>query len=81
MFVGKIVAAGERGAETYLRVYQAGESIDGHEPAAWTTVGQPGPSESTLSRIRLATGEGALFDVDELKIGMTWRAVTVAAPD
>lgn len=81
LFVGKIVASGESSAESYLRVYQSGESIDGHEPAAWTTVGQPGPSESTLSRIRLATGEDALFDVDELKIGTTWRAVTVAAPD
>lgn len=81
LFVGKIVMSSESSAETYLRVYQAGESIDGHEPTAWTTVGQPGPSESTLSRIRLATGEYARFDIDELKIGTTWRSVTTAARD
>jgi hypothetical protein len=81
LFVGKIVVSSESSAENYLRVYRAGVSIDAHEPTAWTTVGQPGPSESTLCRIRLAAGADALFDIDELKIGTTWRAVTIAAPD
>ena len=81
LFVGKIVASSESSAETYLRVYRVGESIDGYEPSAWTTIGQPSSSESTLSRIRLGVGADALFDIDELKIGKSWRAVTVAAPD
>jgi len=81
LFVGKILVTGESSAETYLRVYQAGESIDRHEPAAWTAVGQLGPSEFTLSRIWLATGDDARFDIDELKIGTTWRSVTPAAGD
>jgi len=81
LFVGKIVVTGESSAATYLRVYRAGEPIDGREPTAWTAVGQSGPSEFALSRIRLAAGANALFDIDELKLGTSWHAVTVGAPD
>jgi ferric-dicitrate binding protein FerR (iron transport regulator) len=81
LFVGKIVVTSESSAATYLRVYHAGETIDGREPTAWTAVGQSSPSEFALSRIRLAAGANALFDIDELKLGTTWHAVTVGAPD
>lgn len=81
LFVGKVVMSSASSAETYLRVYRAGEPIDGHEPTAWTTAGQPGPCELSLCRIRLATGEDALFDIDELKLGTTWRSVTTATGD
>jgi hypothetical protein len=81
LFVGKIVVSSRSSSETYLRVFHAGEPIDGHEPTAWTTIGQPSPSESNLSRIRFAAGADALFDIDELKIGKDWRAVTVATSD
>jgi hypothetical protein len=81
LFVGKIVVSSESSTETYLRVYRVGEPIDGHEPTAWTTRGQPSLSESSLSRIRIAVGADALFDIDELKIGQSWRAVTAAIED
>jgi ferric-dicitrate binding protein FerR (iron transport regulator) len=76
LFVAKIVVSKERSVETYLRVYDCSESIEENEPSAWTAIGRPTPCEFTPSRIRLEAGPKALIDLDELRIGTTWRSVT-----
>jgi hypothetical protein len=81
LFVGKIVVSEERTAETYLRIYRAGESIEPYEPSVWTAIGRRSPCEISLARIRIAVGADAQFDIDELRIGTTWRSVTTAARD
>ena len=80
LFVAKILVS-HGNAGTYLRLYRDGESIDYHEPAAWSTVGRPSRSGFNLSWIRLAAGDDAVFDIDELRIGTTWHSVTAYAAD
>ena len=76
LYVGKIVMSSELLAQTYLRIYRAGEAVDQQEPMAWTTVGTPTACEAALPRVRLTVGESAIFDIDELRIGTTWHSVT-----
>ena len=76
LFVAKLVVSRDRVAEVSLRVYRPGESVDPQEPGTWTVVGRPGRCESAVSRIRLAVGDAAVWEIDELKIGATWRSVT-----
>ena len=79
LLVAKVAVSTDRAVETYLRVYRDGEPIGQHEPSAWSAVGRPARCEFTVSRIRLVTGDKAAFDVDELRIGTTWRSVTSPA--
>jgi hypothetical protein len=79
LMVAKLVASNQRTVETYLRVYRDGESIGPQEPTAWSAAGRPAQCEITVSRIRLAAGDNAAFDLDELRIGTTWRSVTSPA--
>ena len=78
LFVAKLVVSRDRVAEVSLRVYRPGESVDPQEPGTWTVMGQPGRCESAVSRIRLAVGDAAVWEIDELKIGATWHSVTAA---
>jgi len=79
LLVAKVAVSTGRTVETYLRVHRDGEPVGQHEPSAWSAVGRPARCDFTLSRIRLVTGDKAAFDVDELRIGTTWRSVTSPA--
>jgi ferric-dicitrate binding protein FerR (iron transport regulator) len=81
MFVGKILVSDQRRAEPYLRVYRTGEFPTSYEPIAWTTIGQPSPCDSNLSRVRLSVGSDTWIDIDELRIGTTWHSVTTSVRD
>ncbi|MEM7475369.1 MAG: FecR family protein [Planctomycetota bacterium] len=75
------VAISEDGTLPSLRVYQTYEKVDASEPTAWTVSGELGSAEYPLASIRIITGENAAWQVDELKVGSTWQAVTVATSD
>jgi hypothetical protein len=75
LMVGKVVLAKDSSTETYLRVYQAKDNVDQHEPPAWSASGTSGPILFDLSRIRITTGTAAVFDIDELRLGRTWESV------
>ena len=79
LLVAKVAVSTDRAVETYLRVHRDGEPVGQHEPSAWSAVGRPARCDFTPSRIRLVTGDKAAFDVDELRIGTTWRSVTSPA--
>ena len=81
LFVGKVLASHERSTETYLRVYRDGEPVDREEPTAWSTVGPPSRCGPAFSRVFLAAGPDALLEIDELKLGTTWKSVTSEAGD
>jgi hypothetical protein len=72
--IGKILVTHEQ-VTTAFRVYHSSESIDTHEPAAWTVVGSTGPCDFRLAGIRIGTAQDATYDIDELKIGTTWLSV------
>jgi len=75
--VAKILVTHEQ-VITSLRVYDSRESIDSHEPLAWTVVGSTGPCDFRLSGVRLSAATAAAYDIDELKIGSSWASVTSA---
>lgn len=80
--VAKILVTHEQ-VITSLRVYDSRESIDSHEPLAWTVVGSTGPCDFRLSGVRLSAAAEAAYDIDELKIGSSWasvRSATTIAP-
>lgn len=78
LFVAKVVVSRNRVAEVSLRIYRPGESVDPQEPSTWTVIGPPGRCDSNVTRIRLAVGDAAVWEIDELKIGTTWHSVTAA---
>lgn len=73
--VCKILVAHDQVA-TALRVYHTSESIDDYEPTAWTVIGGTGPCDFRLAGIRLSTAAEARYEIDELRLGKTWRSVT-----
>lgn len=73
--VSKILVAHEQVA-TALRVYHTSESIDEYEPKAWTVIGGTGPCDFRLAGIRLSAAAEASYEIDELRLGKTWRSVT-----
>jgi hypothetical protein len=60
-----------------MRVYQPGESIDAIEPSAWTVSGSHGNVLLDAHSIRITAGLKAVWRIDELQVGKTWRSVTV----
>jgi hypothetical protein len=76
--IGKILVTHDQ-VTTSFRVYDSSESLDTHEPTAWTVVGSTGPCDFRLAGIRIGTAQDAKYDIDELRIGTTWLSV-VATP-
>ncbi|MEK6234642.1 MAG: hypothetical protein N2C14_08010, partial [Planctomycetales bacterium] len=75
-FVAKIAAHREGPDEVFLRLYADGERIDSHEPGVWSVVGRPVDSDFPLEMVRIQTGAEGAFDVDEIRVGSSWEAVT-----
>lgn len=59
-----------------MRVYDPGESVDAIEPSAWTVTGAHGNLLLNANSIRLTAGLNAVWRIDELQVGKSWRAVT-----
>ena len=80
LFVGKVTILGDGSTEMYLRVYRPGDVAPMHEPRAWSVTHKAGASRFAISCVRMSVGANATFDIDELRLGKTWRAVT-ASPE
>lgn len=79
LFVAKIVVSQGQKVKIFLRVFNNGDTVGRSEPTAWTTVGETEQiADFTPSQVRIAVGERAVYDIDELKIGTTWYSVTTA---
>jgi ferric-dicitrate binding protein FerR (iron transport regulator) len=78
--IGKILVTHDQ-VTTALRVYRSSETIDSHEPTAWTVVGSTGPCDFRLAGVRLSVAQNAEYDIDELRIGTTWLSVVATASD
>lgn len=70
------LAVSKEGTLPSLRVYQPDEQIDDVKPTLWTVSGKSGSIVYPPASIRIITGENATWQVDELKVGTTWQAVT-----
>ena len=77
-YVARLCVREDRQVELRLRIFEGGESLSEREPTAWTVVSAPLRSAVDLAQVRLSVGEDAVVDVDELRIGTTWSAVTAA---
>ncbi|MBC8290256.1 MAG: FecR domain-containing protein [Planctomycetes bacterium] len=67
-----------QGISPAMRVYHPGEALDEIELPFWPVTGAAGASTQPAQAIRTTAGENATWQVDELKIGTTWRSVTNA---
>ena len=60
-----------------MRVYHSGESIDSLEPSTWTVTGANAALLSNAQSLRITAGLDAIWHIDELQVGTTWRSVSV----
>ena len=72
------LAVDARGINPVMRVYHPGEALDEIELPFWTVTGAAGSSSLPARSLRVTVGENASWQIDELKIGATWRSVTIA---
>lgn len=74
--VFKIVSGRTAPDQAFLKLYGPDETVDRHEPAAWTLVGQPGSYDGVLGSIHINNGTERAWIVDELRLGTSWESVT-----
>ena len=74
--VFKVVSGKVEPDQAFLRIYAADDTVDRHEPATWTLVGQPGHYHGVLGSIHINNGTDRAWSVDELRIGTSWESVT-----
>ena len=48
----------------------------GQEPVNWLAVGHPRSGDEVLDHIVIRNGRGAIYEIDEIRIGETWTSVT-----
>lgn len=65
----------ERGVTSNLRLYHPREELDQHVPDTWTVSTGPQPMSPAVA-IRLSAGNNAIWHIDELRAGTSWRSVT-----
>jgi len=72
------LAVDARGINPVMRVYHPGEALDEIELPFWTVTGAAGSSSLPAQSLRITVGQNAGWQIDELKVGATWRSVTTA---
>ncbi|HEX3131995.1 MAG TPA: hypothetical protein VHX44_00260 [Planctomycetota bacterium] len=72
----KVVSGRNTPDQAFLKLYAPTDSVDRHEPALWTLVGQPGNYNGVLGSIHINNGTDRAWTVDELRIGTSWESVT-----
>lgn len=65
--------------DTAFRVYHPNEEIESVEPVIWTTSAKHIPCTLLIDAINLRVGFETSFNLDELRVGTTWQAVTTEA--
>ena len=78
LLVTRITSLENREVSLALRVYRRDEPVEDLDPTAWTVFREEGRCElDALTTLGLRIGKGGRFLIDELKIGASWRSVTV----
>lgn len=77
--VFKIVSSRSAPDQAFLKLYAPEDTVDRHEPAAWTLVGQPGNYDGVLGSLHINNGTERAWSVDEVRIGTSWESVTPRA--
>jgi len=78
LLVLKIVAKASGADQLFLKAYPSGSFGSGsvESDLGWTLVGGIGEnSDAVLERIALLGGAGAVWSVDEIRLGESWRSV------
>ncbi len=75
--VCKIVASAEHNDQTFLHLSPASVKASSFEPKTWTTVTSETHSDGLLNRLNLLVrGRQSTCEIDDLRIGTSWTAVT-----
>jgi ferric-dicitrate binding protein FerR (iron transport regulator) len=80
LLVAKIVAGNSRPCQIMVRIYGADEPVSLREPSDWTSTSQPFPSDVNFHWLEIAVNSKRRQQIDEIRIGTTWCAVTTSAP-
>jgi hypothetical protein len=66
--------AGQRRAVVYL--VSADQAVDATEPTTPHVVSEPFASDAVIDRLSISAGGDVTIELDELRVGPSWRAVT-----
>lgn len=75
-YVAKIVAGKTDPDQVLLRVFSPHERVDNSEPLSWNCVSRPHDNDTIYTNFFIYVGGDAAFQVDEVRIGSTWKSVT-----
>ena len=76
LVVFKVEARADLPDEVSTILLQAGESIPLSEPITPWMRGVPRSSDETLSHLIIQNKRGAIFEIDEIRVGSSWQSVT-----
>ncbi|MEO1529795.1 MAG: iron dicitrate transport regulator FecR, partial [Planctomycetota bacterium] len=62
-------------SESSMRVYSHDQNVDEREPTVWTVYNVRSTPVTAFHSIRVHSGEDAVWQIDELKIGRSWSSV------
>lgn len=77
-FVAKIVAKESGTDQMMLRVFGPHEATEASEPLTWTRESIPQADSSVYTNLFIYVGGDAAFQIDRIRIGSTWQAVTTS---
>lgn len=76
LFVAKLVTSRTAPDQMFLKVYDRDDTVDRDEPERWTVVGQSYRLTSPIDAIHIYNGTEGSYDIDEIRLGTSWRSVT-----
>ncbi|QDT36064.1 FecR domain-containing protein [Stratiformator vulcanicus] len=81
LFVIKVVTGSDRPEQVFLKVYGSDDRVDSAEPVVWTVVGRTASHHGKIDSVHIFNGPGRRFDIDDIRCGTSWEAVTPLADD
>jgi len=81
LLAAKIVTGRSRPNQVMVRVFGADEPVNGREPSEWTLTSKPFHSDLVFQWLELSINSVRRQQIDEIRLGTTWTAVTSSALD
>lgn len=83
LVVCKIATSRDQADQLFMKIYEQGEKIDPDETARWTIVSRPLRLDVAMDLIIPSMNDGgtSLWELDEMRFGTSWAAVTPLEPD
>jgi hypothetical protein len=76
LLVAKIAARPDRPCSIHVRIYSPDDIVDREETQLWSLVSRPTTSHLVLEWVEIYTNGRSRQQIDEIRLGTTWQAVT-----